>query len=636
VKRSAIVLLAAAASAGVVSPSSAAERVTIAVDMTRAPEHIVHTSMRIPAKPGTLTLRYPKWLPGEHGPNGPIRNLTGLMMKAGGRDLGWRRNPKDMYAFLVEVPEGASSIDVALDVLLDAEAAGFSTGASATPKLAVLSWNEVVLYPAELKANAVDYEASVTLPAGWGYGTALPIASSHPPSVAFAPVSLSMLVDSPVLAGANVRTIPLDERPGRSVVLDMAADDPGDLAIPDRVLRADKRLVQEADALFGTRHFASYHFLMSISDHVAHFGLEHHQSSDDRVRERSFLDPDYERVMLGLLPHEYVHSWNGKYRRPAGLMPDDYGATIDSSLLWVYEGLTQYLGWVLAARSGLRTSELALEDLAMTSAELDARGGRSWRDLEDTAVAAQLLVQGDSAWGSWRRLADYYNEGTLIWLEADVTIRKLTHGAKSIDDFCKRFHGGGSGLAEVKPYTFPDVVADLSAIAPYDWEKFLRDRLTRRSAGAPLAGIEAAGWTLSYSDTRSAALQSQEAVREIVDVRYSLGLLIDKEARVVDVVPGTHAWTAGITPAMKIVAVDGRRYSKEILRAAIRATKDAPATIKLLIENDEFFKEIPVEVRGGERYPKLTRADGTDDVLAAILAPKAEATYNNAAPSSKR
>jgi predicted metalloprotease with PDZ domain len=302
----------------------------------------------------------------------------------------------------------------------------------------------------------------------------------------------------------------LDDASGHRVILDMAADAEADLALPHDMLEGYKHLVKEADALFGARHFASYHFLLTLSDEVAHFGLEHHQSSDNRVRERSFADPDRRTLMLGLLPHEFVHSWNGKFRRPADLMPDDFAAPIDSHLLWVYEGLTQYLGWVLAARSGLRTVDEDLQNLAETTAELDARGGRAWRSLEDTAVAAQLLFETDEPWRAWLRGTDFYNEGTLIWLDADVTIRKLTNGARSLDDFCKRFHGGGSGAAEVKTYTFDDIVADLNAVAPNDWAAFLKERLTRRGTGAPLGGIGAGGWSLGYGDTRSAYLKSWE------------------------------------------------------------------------------------------------------------------------------
>ena len=614
----------------------AADTVKLSVDLTSAPQHIIHATMRIPAAPGPTTLRYPKWLPGEHGPTGPIKDLAGIFVKANGKDIGWTRDPKDMFAFRVEVPAGASEIEVSLDLLIPDAIEGFSSGASATPKLALLSWNQVVFYPAGALGNAITYEAELKLPQGWNIGTSLPVKSTLPSGVVFEPVSLTTLVDSPVLAGEYFRTIVLDDRPGHRVVVDMAADAAADLAIPAELLDGYKRLVKEADALFGARHFDGYHFLLTLSDRVAHFGLEHHQSSDDRVRERSLVDPDQRRLMLGLLPHEYVHSWNGKFRRPADLMPDDFATPIDSNLLWVYEGLTQYLGWVLSSRSGLRTVADGLDDLALRTAELDARGGRRWRALEDTATAAQLLYETADPWRGWRRSVDFYDEGTLIWLEADVTIRKLTSGKRSLDDFCKRFHGGGTGRPEVKPYSFSDVVADLNAIAPYDWSAFLTERIKKRGSGAPLGGIEGGGWRLTYDDTRSPLVKSQEDVTERVDVRYSIGLLLDKAGTIVDVIPDSNAWKVGVAPGMKLVAVNGRRYSKHVLTDAIDATKASPSSVKLILENDDFFREASVEVRGGARYPKLERKAEGDDVIGAILAPKAETPYNTDPHSKKR
>ncbi len=615
---------------------TASDTVKLSVDLTSAPQHIIHATMRIPAVPGPMTLRYPKWLPGEHGPTGPIKDVAGIFVKANGKDIGWTRDPKDMFAFDVIVPSGATEIEASLDLLIPTSTEGFSSGASATAKLAVLSWNQVVLYPAGVKGNAISYEATLRLPQGWSFGTSLPVRTSRPGPVVFEPVSLTTLVDSPVLAGEFLRTVVLDERPGRRVALDMAADAEADLAIPAELLDGYKRLVKEADALFGARHFGNYHFLLTLSDKVSHFGLEHHESSDDRVRERSLVDADPRRLMLGLLPHEYVHSWNGKFRRPAELMPDDFAAPIDSNLLWVYEGLTQYLGWVLTSRSGLRTAAESLDDLALRAAELDARGGRSWRALEDTATAAQLLYESGDAWTAWRRSVDFYDEGTLIWLEADVTIRQLSGGKRSLDDFCKRFHGGGSGGPEVKVYRFSDVVADLNAVAPYDWSAFLTERIKRRGQGAPLGGIEGGGWSLTHDDTRSPLLKTQEEVEEKVDVRYSIGLLLDKTGTIGDVIPDSSAWAHGVVPGMKLIAVNGRRYSKYVLRDAIQATKATPAALRLLLENDDFFREVPVEVRGGERYPKLVRAATGNDVIGSILAPLAETPYNIHPASKKR
>jgi len=603
--------------------SAFAAPVQIAVDLTDAGRHLVHTRMTIPASPGAMTLRYPKWLPGEHGPTGPIKNIAGLVMTASGKTLDWTRDPREMYAFRVDVPAGAQSLEVAFDLLSSSDAPGFTSGASTTPKLALLSWNQVLLYPDGTKGDGIEYEARITLPPRWSFATALPLRAKEGSGAAFRPVTLTRLVDSPVLAGEHLKTIVLDERAdGGRVVLDMAADNPEALAIPPEMEAAYKGLVAEADALFGARHFVSYHFLLTISDQVAHFGLEHHESSDNRVRERAFLDPYVRKTMVGLLSHEYVHSWNGKYRRPADLNPDDFGSPVDSSLLWVYEGLTQYLGWVLAGRSGLRTAEASLDDLALASAQLDHRAGRRWRALEDTAVAAQLLFETPDAWGSWRRQVDFYDEGTLIWLEADVMIRRLTKGAKSLDDFCRRFHGGRGGGPEVKTYRFEDVAQALNAVAPHDWAGFLRDRVRRRGAGAPLGGIEQGGWRIGYQPTRTALQASLEEVYETSDLRYSIGVQLKKDGTVVDVVPESLGWKVGLGPGMKVVAVNELKFSPSRLRDAVRGG----GRVRLIVENGESFSISELPVEGGERYPRLTRGTG-EDLLGAILAPKSGRAY---------
>jgi predicted metalloprotease with PDZ domain len=590
----------------------------IAVDLSESGRHLVHTRMTIPATAGKMTLLYPKWIPGEHGPTGPIKDMAGLAISAAGKPLDWTRDPKEMYAFNVDVPPGTTSIDVSFDLLSSAVTEGFSSGASTTPRLALLSWNQVVLYPAGVKEGEFDYEAKLTLPKGWNFGTALPVKAKTGNDVSFQPVSLTRLVDSPVLAGENLKEVPL----GENVVLDVAADNPEALAIPPEVEAGFKGLVAEADALFGTRHFEKYHFLLTVSDQVAHFGLEHHESSDDRVRERVFLDPDVRQTMLGLLPHEYVHSWNGKYRRPADLLPDELGKPIDSSLLWVYEGLTQYLGWVLTSRSGLRTPQEGLDDLALTTAEIHARAGRSWRPLEDTATAAQLLYETPDLWGSWRRSVDFYDEGTLLWLEADVTIRQLTKGAKSLDDFCKRFHGGPGGKIEVKPYRFEDVVAALNATAPYDWATFLKERVRRRDKGAAMGGIDKGGWHLDYSTTRRPLQVSLEDVREVSDFRYAIGMQVKKDGTVSDVVPDSAGWKSGVAPGMTVVAVNDLKYSGSRLRDAVRANK----SVRLILENGESYLTAEMPDTGVERYPCLVRGGG-DDLLGAILAPRSGKAY---------
>lgn len=582
----------------------------IHVDLTSIPRRIVHADLRIPAAPGPLTLVYPKYLPGDHGPTGPINDLGGIFFRAAGKDLAWTRGPEDMYVFKTVVPEGATEVEVALDYLMPAEPEGNPEGASASEKLAILNWSHVLLIPAP-QGDAIVVEADLEVPSGWTVATALEKK----------PVSVTTLIDSPVLAGRYTRTIVLDDRPSGRVVVDLAADAPSDLAMPEAMIASLRKLVRETDAVFGPRPFKDYHFLVALSDHVSRFSVEHQASSDNRMRERTLVDDERRRLAADTLAHEYVHAWNGKYRRPAGLRPGDFESPIDSSLLWVYEGLSQYYGWVLAGRSGQLTKAESLDSLAVAAAEQDTRGGRRWRSLEDTGTSAQILYLSPDAWTSWRRGTDFYDEGTLLWLEIDVTIRKLSKGARSLDDFCRRFFGGAVPMPPVSTYAQDDVVAALSAVAPNDWAAFLDARLKTRGAHAPLGGIEGAGWTLAWSDKPSPLVESTASVSEVVDLRYSLGLVLEASGAITDVVPDSPAWKAGLAPGMTIVAVDERRFAKEGLEDAVRAAKDAAVTIALLVENSGYFRTIGVATRGGSRFPVLAKGKGPD-LLEAILAPR--------------
>ena len=450
----------------------------------------MHATLSIPVHAGENTLVYPKWIPGEHGPTGPIDNLAGVKFAADGKDIPWRRDSVDMFAFHINVPEGVASVDVKLDFLATAAASGFSAGSSTSANLAMLSWNEVVLYPEGMNAADVMLAPSVRLPDGWQYGTALEKTGGDATDPTFANVTLERLVDSPLLAGKYFREVPLAPELTPKHYLDLVADGPEDLELKPQSIEAFSKLVRETGALYQSRHYGSYHFLVTLSDEVAHFGLEHHQSSDDRVPEKTFLEPDLELLSGDLLPHEFTHSWNGKYRRPAGLATPNYQVPMKGDLLWVYEGMTQYLGDVLAARSGIWTTEQYREYLATSAATMDVRPGRTWRDLEDTAVAAQVLYSTGSQWDNWRRSVDYYPEGELVWLDVDTTIRKLSGGKKSLNDFCATFLGlNGNTPPRVIPYTFEDVVAGLNAVVPNDWAAFLHERLQSKADHAPLGGI---------------------------------------------------------------------------------------------------------------------------------------------------
>ncbi len=448
--------------------------VKISVDASEAPRKIFHAQLSIPASPGTLTLYYPKWIPGEHGPSGPIEGLAGLKFLGNGQILKWRRDLLDAFTINVEVPTGVNEVSASLDFLSPATLeGGFSAGSSATAAMAIISWNQLLLYPKGWKSDEIMYDASLRLPAGWKFGTPLPIASHSGEELKFAPVSLTMLVDSPVITGEYLKVVPLNEGQTPPAEMDIAADSPGALEPAPEVWQHYRNLITQTSALFGAHHYRDYHFLFSLSDHVAHFGLEHHESNDSRIAEQGLVDPQMRMAHAGLLPHEYVHSWNGKYRRPAGLVTPDYQQPMQDDLLWVYEGLTSYLGDVLTARSDLWTSEQFREDLANIAARLDHEPGRTWRNLQDTADEAPQLYSSPSQWFSIRRGVDFYDEDVLNWLWADTIIRQQTHGKKSLDDFCYLFHGAPDTSPEVKPYTFEDVVAALNQVVAYDWKGFL-------------------------------------------------------------------------------------------------------------------------------------------------------------------
>ncbi|MCA1815090.1 MAG: M61 family peptidase [Acidobacteria bacterium] len=596
------------------------QQFTLAIDATEVPRKLFHARETIPVPGGATTLVYPKWIPGEHGPTGPVTDLVGLHFTAAGKPVTWRRDGADMYAFHLDVPPGAREIEATFDFLSATSANGFTSAASATPHLAIVTWNQLVLYPQGANPDELSYRASLTLPAGWKYGTALPVARGGARDrVEFSPVSLTTLIDSPVLAGEYFRAIPIDQA-HNAVELDIAADSAAALEAPPEFVAHMRQLVAETDALFGARHYENYHFLLTLSDHVAHFGLEHHQSNDSRIPERSLVDKSVGDAALSVLPHEFTHSWNGKYRRPAGLATPDYQQPMLGELLWVYEGLTEYLGDVLTARSGLWTPEQYRDNLAEVAAGLDHRPGRGWRPLVDTTVAAQLLYNASGQWSAYRRGVDFYDEGELIWLDADTLIRERTNGQKSLDDFCKLFHGAPSTPPTVKPYTFDDVVNTLNQVTPYDWRGFLNARLLTTDPRAPLGGITRGGWTLTYNDTPNAVVANGEAVGGGLEAGYSLGLRIDKEGTIADVIPGMPAYAAGLGPNMKIVAVNERGYSSAGLRDAVTAAKADPrARIDLLVNNEDTFKTYSLNYHGGWLDPHLERASGAADTLGQII-----------------
>ena len=597
--------------------------ITLNVDLRDAPKKILHATEEIPVSAGANTLVYPKWIPGEHMPSGPIDDMAGLFITANGQPLKWERDPIDMFAFHFNVPAGVTSVEAKMDFLATPNGGSFTAGGSTSANLAMLSWNTLVLYPQGKKSADVMITPSVTLPAGWKYGTALePADEVGGESIGFKTVSLEKLIDSPVLTGRFFREIPLATNVTPKHYLDMAADGPEDLAISQEHIDQFSKLVRETGELYKSRHYNSYHFLVTLSDQVLHFGLEHHQSSDDRVEPTTFVS-DEKFVLDGLLlPHEFTHSWNGKYRRPIGLATPNYQDPMVGDGLWVYEGLTEYLGDVLAARCGIWTPEQYRDRLAGVAAVYNNRPGRTWRDLQDTARMAQILYNVGGPFDNWRRGTDFYDEGELVWLDVDTTIRKLTSGKKSLNDFTAVFEGlGGNTGPKVVPYTFEDVVAGLNGVVPYDWAKFLRFRLDTNRAEAPLGGLENGGWRLVYKDQPNSWTVLEESESGTVDFWYSLGLHVGEQGTVGDVLHDGVSDKAGIGPGMKLVAVNGREFVPNLLRAAIQDAKGTTQPIEFIVENTGFYKVIKVDYHEGEKFPALERVEGVPDRLDEILKP---------------
>jgi predicted metalloprotease with PDZ domain len=591
------------------------------LDLTDAPRKILHGHLVIPVEPGPLTLVYPEWIPGEHAPSGPIDNFAGLVLTANGQSIPWQRDDVNMFAFHLTVPPGVTSLEARVDFLATAAPSGLSAGASTSPNLAVVSWNEVALYPAGTPAAEVKFTPSVKVPEGWKLGTALTTSGVEGATSQFETVSLETLVDSPVLAGRFFKEIPLAPEISPKHFLDMAGDGPEDLNLSADEIAAYSNLVKETGALYKSRHYNHYNFLFTLSDSVAHFGLEHHQSSDDRVDARNFLDDDLKLINGSLLPHEFTHSWNGKYRRPVGLATANFQQPMKGNLLWVYEGLTEYFGDVLSARSGLWTTDQYREALALSAAEMDHRPGRTWRDLQDTATAAQTLYSTVDEWDNWRRSVDFYSEGELIWLDVDTTLRKLSGGRRSLNDFAARFLGaGGNTPPEVVPYNFADIVGNLVALEPYDWQGFLEKRLTTKSPHAPLDGIVNGGYKLEYDDKANEFARAMETRDRGVNAWYSLGFVMADET-IRDVLVNSPAFQAGLGPGMKLIAINGRKATDELLHNAIRDAKTSAERIELIVENAGYVKVVKIDYHEGEKYPHLVRQPNTPALLDEILKP---------------
>jgi len=624
-------LFAAAALAGSVScmaNESAAGPpgpVALTVRLPRPSQQIYDVHEVMPVRPGPLTLYYPKWIPGDHSPDGPLGDMMGLEITVGGKRLAWHRDEVDMFAFHLTVPAGADRIDVRFE---------FPDTDRITPNLMGLAWNTVALYYAGYPSKAEMFQPTLVIPADWGYASALKTEKRSGGRIDFRPVPLNTLVDSPVIAGRYFREI--DVTPSASPVhryLDLVGDDAAAIAISDAQIADYRRLVEQAQALFHSHHYDDYHFLLTASDYVSKGGLEHHQSSDDRARSgaKIFADADHFMLDASLLPHEYQHSWNGKFMRPAQLWQPDFERPEHGKLLWVYEGLAVYLGDMLTVRSGLWSPDTWRDVVAYRAAAMAHRSGRDWRPLIDTTVAAQVVYGSSMPWSNWRRETDFYREGQLLWLAVDMKIRILSHGRHSIDDFAQRFFGIDDGSFVTHTYTFSDVVNALNAVQPYDWAGFLHNWLEGVGTQVPLlSGLEASGWQLVYTDKPGRYQNVLENVGEGeleakgVDEMSSVGLFLDNAGKVEDLVWGAPAFRAGLAPGMRLISVDGQPYSTQVLRAAIVNAQKSGKALQIQAQTDGTVGLYAVHYDGGLKYPHLVRIQGRTDYLERILAPKSQ------------
>ena len=599
--------------------------IRLAVDASDVDRRIFRVREEIPVVAGPLTLLYPQWLPGNHAPRGPIDKLAGLAIRGNGQPIAWKRDPLDMYAFHLDVPPGVTSLAVEFDFLSPQDSG--QGRVVMTPDLLNLQWNTVALYPAGYYAGRITVAPSAKLPAGWQFGTALARAQGSgnaadgDGSVAFEPVPFDVLVDSPMFAGRHYKRVDLGGTPA-PVHLNLFADEAKSLEFKPAQIEAHQRLVQQARKLFGAQHYDRYEFLFALTDQLGGIGLEHQRSSENTRGPGYFTEWDKWASARDLLPHEYTHSWNGKFRRPADLWTPNFNVPMQGSLLWVYEGQTQYWGAVLAARSGLLTAEQARDGLALVAANYaDNRPGFAWRNLQDTTNDPIAAQRRPLPYRNYQMSEEYYSGGQMVWLAIDAKLRELSGNRRSLDDFARAFFGVDDGSTTVKTYTFDDVVAALNALAAHDWAAFLRERVD--ALAPPLDGLAAAGWKLVYTDTPSDFQKHRDAGRKTIDESASVGLVLASDGgRITDVRWDGPAFKAGIAPSGTLIAVNGRAFSAQRLKDAIGAAKDGKAPIELLLKNGDEYRTVRVDYRGGLRYPHLERIAGTPDRLSAILAPR--------------
>ena len=593
----------------------------LSVDATDLDRRIFRVRETVPvAEPGPFTLLFPRWLPGKHWAAGELEKLAGLVITANGQAVEWSRDPGDITAFHVMVPAGAKTLELEFQFVSATEAD--QGRVVVTQEMLDLQWNNMALYPAGYFTRRIPIEAEVKLPKSWGYGTALELGTTSGDLLRFKQVTFDTLVDSPVFAGRWFRKLDLDPGGRSRVTLNIMADDPGLLSISTKQIQAHRDLVVQADRLFTARHFDHYDILLALTDRMGGIGLEHQRSSENATSPNYFADWAKQASGRDLLPHEYTHSWNGKYRRPADLWTANFNQPMGGSLLWVYEGQTQYWGYVLGARSGLLAKQDALDAMALTSAIYDVRIGRSWRRLADTGQDPVIAQRRPQPWVSWQRSEDYYSEGALIWLDVDTLIRERSGGRRSLDDFAKAFFGVRDGDWGQLTYDLDEVVRTLNTVEPNDWSGFFKARLDGHGPSAPLDGLARGGYRLIFTDTPSEYEQNSETRAKSTDLTFSLGVALGKDGELSAVQWDGPAFNAGLTKGQKIIAVNGLVYDPDRLKDAISGARGAGDPVELIVKSGDRIRVVKIPYRGGLRYPHLERIPGTPDRLGDILEPR--------------
>jgi predicted metalloprotease with PDZ domain len=594
--------------------------IALHVDASNLSQQVFRMRLSMPARPGPMTLLYPQWAPGNHGPNIPLTQLAGLKFSAGGKPVEWTRDPVNVYAFHVTVPQGATTLEAEYQFLspLDTSQGRITM----TDDILGVQWQSVALYPAGYDARRITVQPTLTLPKDWQFASALEVENRTGDEVRFKPHDLDTLVDSPLFAGRYFKRIDLAPGAKTPVMLNVVADNAENLEAKPEQIALHRAMVDQAIKLFGSTHYKHYDFLFAISDEFGGIGREHHQSSENGVKLGYFTEWNRNEAGRELLPHEFVHSWNGKFRRPAGQEVPNFNTPLQNELLWVYEGQTQFWGKVLAARSGLVSQNHAREALAIDAARYDNTQGRDWRAMQDTVNDPIINGRRPIGWGNWQRSEDYYTEGMLIWLDVDTRIREMSGDKRSLEDFARAFFGVENGRVDALYYAFDDVVAALNKIQKFDWAPFLRSRLDGHGPGAPLDGLARAGWKLVYTDTPSDAGRAAEERSKSADFTYSLGFSVRQDGGVTGVIWDGVGFRAGLAANTTIVAVNNRVYKGEVLKAAVRDAKAGKGPIELLVKKGNNLRTISLDYKDGLRYPRLERIAGTKDRLEALFKAK--------------